>query len=175
MREHLTLFIDGSVEPVSKRGCGAYMIIPTHKIHSLTEAERKPLIKVVRFSSTSSTECEVLTLMKVLQDNLINWSKDKKIHITVYTDSQNLASLPKRKIRLQKNDYMSRNRFKTLKNSELYKKFYRLTEQIDCEIIKIKGHSPLKEKSHIDHIFKEVDRASRKALRDDINNKDEKP
>ena len=83
----------------------------------------------------------------------------------VYTDSQNIIGLPGRRDALEQNEYLSA-KGKRLNNYKLYQAFYALTDRIDCDFIKVKGHSASKFKDDMDRIFALVDRASRKALKD---------
>ncbi len=50
----------------------------------------------------------------------------------------------------------------------IYKKFFKITDRIDCEFIKVKGHKKSSTKNEIDNIFTLVDKATRNALREYI-------
>ena len=89
--------------------------------------------------------------------------KEVKIVDTIYTDSQNIVSLPARRERLEKNSFKNR-RGKELKNATLYREFFTLFSKIGFEIIKLSGHPKGGDKSELDEIFALVDRGSRKAL-----------
>ena len=54
-----------------------------------------------------------------------------------------------------------------LNNYELYQEFYRITDPLDCEFVKVRGHQTSNQKDDTDRLFTLVDRASRKALRGD--------
>ena len=86
--------------------------------------------------------------------------------LTVYTDSQNIIGLMGRRERFEQNHYFSKKN-RRINNYLLYQEFYRLTDQLDCEFIKVRGHKVSSQKDVIDTIFALVDRASRKALRED--------
>ncbi len=60
---------------------------------------------------------------------------------------------------------MSRSN-KRIINHELYKEFYKITDLLDCEFVKVKGHKRQETKDEIDKIFTLVDKASRNALRE---------
>ena len=77
-----------------------------------------------------------------------------------------LVGLPGRRARLEQNDYCS-NKNRRLNNYELYQEFYRLTDRLDFELVKVRGHQVAKQKDAFDRLFTLVDRASRKALRED--------
>lgn len=156
--ETLILLIDGSVHTQSKIGYGAYL--------ALTELGLPPdslaaQVKVKRFEFTSSTKLELQTLIWGLSD-----IKASGRRVMVYTDSQNIIGLPGRRSRLEQNEYRSKN-MKLIANAALYKEFFSITDQLNCEFIKLHGHLPSDQKEPIDRLFTLVDRASRNALRED--------
>ncbi|MBI9071359.1 MAG: hypothetical protein JEY94_07155 [Melioribacteraceae bacterium] len=158
--KELLLFTDGSVNTKTKVGYGARIIV--FKTELCSESVKvKVLTK--RFEDTSSTKLEIETLLWALRD-----IPNGNLKIIIYTDSQNIIGLEQRRSRLEKNSYYSKNN-KLLKNHELYKEFYRLTDKLDCEFIKVAGHQKKVTKNEIDNIFTLVDKASRRALREDSN------
>jgi ribonuclease HI len=83
--------------------------------------------------------------------------------VIVYTDSQNIMGLQGRRDRFEQNDYRSKKNIR-LHNYELYQEFYRMIDQLDCELVKVRGHQVSNHKDDIDRLFTLVDRASRNAL-----------
>ena len=154
----LILFTDGSVNTQSNIGYGAYLVVSES---GLSLDSLKTRVKVRRFEHTSSTKLELQTLLWALGDIQALGSK-----VIVYTDSQNIMGLQERRDRFEQNDYRSKKN-KRLNNYELYQKFYRMTDQLDCELVKVRGHQVSNQKDDIDWLFTLVDRASRKALRED--------
>lgn len=149
------LFTDGSVNTKSKMGCGAYLVVDDNNdnIELLK-------VKITFFKNTSSTKLELQTLLWAL-NNLLNI--DNKIFI--YTDSQNIIGLGNRRKKLEENNFYS-GKGKRLNNYELYQQFYKLSDQLNFELIKVEGHLISSKKSNIDKLFSIVDKASRKALRE---------
>ncbi len=156
--DDLMLLTDGSVNIQSKVGYGAYLTVsePALSLDLLREN-----VKVKRFENTSSTKLELQTLLWALSD--IQALGDR---VTVYTDSQNIIGLPGRRERFEKNDYRSK-KGRHLNNYELYQDFYKMTDQLNCEFVKVRGHKVSNQKDDIDRLFTLVDRASRNALRVD--------
>ncbi len=154
----LMLLTDGSVNTQSNIGYGAYLAVSEYglSLDSLREC-----VKVRRFEHTSSTKLELQTLLWALTD--IQTLEGKVI---VYTDSQNIMGLQGRRDRFEQNDYRSKKN-KRINNYELYREFYRMTDQLDCEFVKVRGHQVSNKKDDIDRLFTLVDRASRNALRGD--------
>lgn len=152
----LLLFTDGSVNVQQKTGCGAYLCISES---DAGKQDLKTLVKTKLFENTSSTKLELQTLLWALSE--ID-SSNKKLY--VYTDSQNIAGLLERRVRLERNDYKS-GKGVPLNNEKLYRGFFTCLDATDCQIIKVKGHKPGREKSNIERVFSIVDKAARKGLR----------
>jgi ribonuclease HI len=156
----VSLFTDGSVDPQSKVGYGAYFSIPDHQ---LTLENAVAAVKVKRFTNTSSSKLELQCLLWALSQ-LPQFSS-----ITIYTDSQNIIGLPGRRERLESNDFRN-SKHERLRNYELYKEFYGMTNEAHFRFIKVKGHRKSNQKDHIDKLFTLVDQAAREALRNDEGN-----
>jgi ribonuclease HI len=152
----IMLFSDGSVNTKSKTGYGACLVVSD--IELSLEILRNN-VKIKRFGQTSSTKLELQTLLWAL-DAIKNFEG----RIIIYTDSQNIIRLPQKREQLESSNYYSKKN-KRLNNFELYQEFYRITDKLNCEVIKVRGHQKSKEKDNIDNLFTLVDRASRKALR----------
>lgn len=153
----LKLFTDGSVNTKLKIGFGAILFVST-EIFDFDKL--KSQVQLKRFEETSSTKLEIQTLLWALS----NLPKiDGKI--IIYTDSQNIIGLPKRRDKLEKNNYSSKKN-KLIKNHLLYKDFFNLIDTFNCEFVQVNGHKSSSQKDEIDQIFTLVDRASRNAFRD---------
>jgi ribonuclease HI len=156
--DELMLFADGSVNTHSNIGYGAYLAVSER---GLSLDSLRPRVKVRRFEHTSSTKLELQTLLWALGD-----IQALRSRVIVYTDSQNIIGLQGRRDRLEQNDYRSKKN-RRLNNYKLYQEFYRMTDQLDCEFVKVRGHQVSNQKDDIDRLFTLVDRASRNALRGD--------
>ena len=150
------LFTDGSVNTQTNIGYGAYLLVSEC---GLPLDSLKTRVKVRRFEHTSSTKLELQALLWALNDIQAVAGR-----IIVYTDSQNIISLQGRRDRFEQNDYSSKKN-KRLRNYELYQKFYRMTDQLKLEFVKIPGHRGSGQMDDIGRLFTLVDRASRDALR----------
>ncbi len=158
--KELLLFTDGSVDSASKVGYGAYLLLAKTTVLDPFD-ELSSQIKVQRFEQTSSTRLELQTLLWALGE-----VQTTECKLTIFSDSQNIISLPGRRQRLEQYDYRSKQN-RQLNNYQLYKDFFRLTDRLNCELIKVHGHRAAQQKNIIEDIFALVDRASRKALRKD--------
>lgn len=155
----LLLFTDGSAHPQLKIGYGAYLAFDDP--HCSTET-LQDMIKIRRFENTSSSRLELQTMLWALED--VGY---KGKEITIYTDSQAILGLAARRKRIEENNYRSKSG-NALKNADLYQRFFRMIDQLDCLIMKVKGHLPAKRKDKIDRLFKLVDKAARKALKREL-------
>ena len=152
------LFTDGSVNTQSNIGYGAYLTVSERGL-SLNSVRTS--VKVRRFEHTSSTKLELQTLLWALNDIQALGRK-----VILYTDSQNILGLQGRREQFEQNDYRSKKN-KRLNNYGLYQEFYRMIDQLDCELVKVRGHQVSNQKDDIDRLFTLVDRASRNALKGD--------
>jgi len=160
---HLQIFTDGSVNTKLKVGYGAYFVVSGLNV---SIDLLKDTVKVRRFLQTSSTKLELQTLLWAISETVILVNRSD-IVLTVYTDSQNIISLPGRRGRLEQSNYFS-GKNKRLNNYRLYQEFYRLTSQLNCRFVKVVGHKASGKKDKIDRLFGLVDQVSRHALREDF-------
>lgn len=155
----ICIFTDGSVHPQTNIGYGAYLIIDEDKLENNVLPKD---INTKRFENTSSTKLELETLL---------WAFDEidleNCKIIVYTDCQNIIGLNSRREKLERTSYISKTN-KLIKNHELYKELYKNIDLTQVEFVKVKGHKKKSEKDNIDKIFTLVDKASRSALRDNL-------
>jgi len=157
-KKTLYLFTDGSVNPQEKIGYGAYLLLTQEQLDLQYLNEE---VQLKRFENTSSTKLEVETLLWALKNHEL-----KNNHMIIYTDCQNILGLKDRRKRFEENDYYTK-KHKRIANHELYKQFYILTDELDCEFVKVKGHKAKDKKDKIDKIFTLVDKGSRNALREE--------
>lgn len=155
----LFLFTDASVDPQTKIGYGAYLLIPEFSLEAPI-SKHKTSVKTKKFKDTTSSKLELETLLWALGK-----IPTKKCKIIVYTDCQNIISLKAREERIVKNNYMSRKNT-LIRNHKLYRKFYNITDRYECDFIKVKGHKKTEDKDMVDTFFTLVDKASREALRE---------
>ena len=153
----LFLFTDASVDPKTGIGYGAYLLLHEFELEAPLP---KLKIRVKRFEDTTSSKLELETFLWGLSE-----IPRYNLKIVAYTDSQNIISLKDREQRIKMNNYLTKKNT-LIKNHELYKKFYEVTDFYDCDIIKVKGHKKSEDKNEVDRYFTLVDRASREALRE---------
>lgn len=160
---HIQVFTDGSVNTQLKVGYAAYLIV-TDQNSPLDQLKNS--VKIKRFENTSSTKLELQSLLWSLEE-VVSLNSQSDMLVTLYTDSQNIISLPERRASLEQNDFFT-SKNKRLNNYQLYQEFYRLTSNKKFELVKVVGHQASSKKDHIDRVFGLVDKASRRALREEF-------
>lgn len=150
----IKLFTDGSVNPQSKIGFGAYLVADNFSTINFLQNT----IKIKKFENTSSTLLELQTLLWALDE--INTT----LPISIYTDCQNILGLKKRCETFENNGYLTKTN-RLIPHHELYKAFYEKIKLLNCEFIKVKGHKKTSKKDETERLFTLVDKASRNALR----------
>ncbi|NKB60885.1 MAG: ribonuclease H [Gammaproteobacteria bacterium] len=142
-------------------GYGAYLLVTRNELehcdidfHALRQR-----VKTKRFDHTSSTRLELQTLLWALTELSPIAGK-----IIVHTDSQNIITLPDRRRLLERRGFCSKKN-QPLKNQDLYRRFYFITDRIDMELVKVAGHKPVSMRADQDRLFALVDGASRRAAR----------
>jgi ribonuclease HI len=156
--EELMIFADGSADTRSRIGYGAYLSIDKR---GLSLDSLRSRVRVRRFENTSSTKLELQTLLWALSVVPVSGKR-----VILYTDSQNIMGLRGRRDHFEQNDYRSK-KSRRLNHYKLYQNFFRITDLLDCEFIKVRGHKISHQKDEMDILFTLVDRASRNALRGD--------
>ncbi len=160
-KQGLLLFSDGSVNPQTKVGYGAYLLLPASG-GLLEEVKVDGIVKTKCFTPTTSTKLELQTLLWAL-----GTLETVDCPLTIYTDSQNIVGLPQRRKQLEQNGFCNKAG-RCLNNAELYREFYRYVDRFECSFVKLSGHLPTRQKTEIDCLFSFVDKASRQALRDNV-------
>jgi ribonuclease HI len=159
-----SIFTDGSVNQKTKTGIGCYLILRTEEISELNQDEIKGKINHSYFTDTSSTKLEIQILLTALEC-ISNQHLSNKLCLNIYTDSQNIITLPTRREKLMQRNFRTGNGERELKNAELYKHFFDYLDRFNCPFIQVEGHKRTYEKSVIDLIFTLVDRESRRLSR----------
>ena len=165
LKEHFALFTDVSVNPGLKLGVGAHVKIPALFLEaSAGVIERSQItrqLKVRRFEGASSTRLELQTVLWALEEN----QRGPHGSLTIYSDSQCVAGLLKRKARLQAGGFLSKKTNRQLGNASLYQAFYEFHEESGFDIVKVAGHSGSRIQDSAHRIFSFVDKEARKALK----------
>jgi ribonuclease HI len=160
-----SLFTDASVDPRLKIGVGACLVLPAPFLNvpfpKIDKSEITGRISLRRFEDASSTKLEIETVLWALGEQ----KKRSKGKLNLYTDSQCIACLLKRKPGLMGRDFLSRKTNLPLRNAPLYRKFYAFHDELVFNIIQVDGHSRTSVRDTAHRIFSIVDREARRALK----------
>jgi hypothetical protein len=85
--------------------------------------------------------------------------------LDVYSDSQCVTGLLRRRSQLEMNRFCSSEKNRLLKNACLYRKFYEFHDTLGFEVVKVAGHVRSCSHDSIQRIFSFVDKEARKALK----------
>jgi ribonuclease HI len=161
------IFTDVSLHPQLRSGVGGFLVIPSSflvepsQIRTRDEVAERLVLR--RFEKTSSTELEVRTVLWALEEYLEEKGSVPG-NLRIYTDSQCVSSLLKRRPRLEAKAFISKRTDRPLKNAPLYRRFYQLYDELGFEVIQVAGHSRSSSQDPIHRIFSWIDREVRKAL-----------
>jgi ribonuclease HI len=165
LTEGFALFTDVSVSPGLKLGVGAYIMVPASFLETFAGVSGRPKItgriKVRRFEGTSSTRLELQTVLWALSEN----RQGPYGSLTIYSDSQCVSGLLKRKPRLLAGGFLSKKTNRQLGSASLYRTFYEFHDELGFHIVKVDGHSGSRVRDVAHRIFSFVDKEARKALK----------
>jgi len=165
---HFALFTDVSVCPQLKLGIGGYLLVQLpfleREPHNIEQCEVVAMIKSKRFEDTSSTKLEVQTVLWALEDSRKELTGLASGSLQIYTDSQCVAGLLRRRAVLKENNFIAKRSGRPLTNATLYRKFYAAYDQAGFRVIKVAGHSSAGSHDTVHRIFSYVDREVGRAL-----------
>lgn len=162
------LFTDVSLNPKLKLGVGAYLVVPAAFLevspHSIERSQITDQLVIQKFEGTSSTTLEVQAVLWSLEDYRSGLKGSKLWKLQVYSDSQCVAGLLRRRPGLEAKGFLSKRTSHQLKNACLYRRFYEFYDELGFEIIKVAGHTRSCSHNTVSRIFSLVDENVRKIL-----------
>ena len=159
----IAIFTDVSLDPRHKRGVGVCLVLPASL--PVDTSKIADQIKVRRFEETSSTKLEIRTVLWALGEYLRMPKISGQEKLSLYTDSQCVSGLLKRRPGLLAGNFISKGTNRPLRNSVLYREFFEVHDELGFEVIKVKGHSRTNSHDSAHRFFSLVDREARKELR----------
>ena len=159
--EGILIFVDGSVNKKNGVCAAARLEIKGNKLAAKDKFEAwasslEPITKIFSSEMTPS-QCELSAVIWALE-NCTNGQ------VLVFTDCQNVVKLPGRRNKLEACDFQNK-RGEKLKNADLYRVFFQKMDETSCVFKKVRGHLKKKEMTVYERVFKEVDKASRRATK----------
>lgn len=166
--DSFALFTDISVNPQTQNGVGGYLLLPISYLDNdpldINRDDVAKRLTTKNFNDTSSTRLEVQTVLWALEDLQNRFSDNALKNLMIYTDSQCVVGLLKRREQLVLNDFIA-NSGKLLSNALLYREFYTAHDRFSFQLFKVPGHSRSGSQTTIQRIFSYVDREVRSVLK----------
>jgi ribonuclease HI len=154
----IKIVTDGSANPKYRIGAWASYII-TDKEEKILHGTRE---------NTTQHVMELEAAIKSLE--YLQFASKNVLKVEIYTDSEYVLNLIKRKDKLIANNFRSK-KGKETKNSHLIRQFYEYLRGFDVRLKKVEGHTK-KGISEITDYHREVDKLSRKLVRQEIKKAD---
>lgn len=154
MQEGVTeIYTDGSCHTQHKTGTWVAIIF--------TGAKKKILSGIVK--NTTHNRMELLAVVEAIEYTKTHYGNVTSVKI--YTDSQYVTGLPKRKEKITAIDFTTA-KGNLLQNADLVKTFFEKLSSLSVELVKIKAHQ---KKTDILNYNREADILSRKLLRNAVD------
>ncbi|MBN2803907.1 MAG: hypothetical protein JXR91_12515 [Deltaproteobacteria bacterium] len=169
---YFQIFSDASFSNELKTGVGGFVIIASNK-GAKVFGDDDFAVHTFSFTEQNNIRCEFRALFEGLAQlkstladklNLSNNTISEHVELTIFTDCRTISDLPRRRERLEANNFLSKKTKTQLANADLYIEFFKLYDQFLPTIHWIKGHIPKNERTYINKIFSTVDQATRKKL-----------
>ena len=172
------LYSDASFSKKHEQGVIGFMLFLDDEDHR-TNNFKKAQIETKQLNLSSNVQGEFKAMIegiKAVKRHIEYLNKDLNvkrtdIQVIAFTDSEAIFKIQKRRIKLEASNFISKKKNAPLSNTDIYKEFYLIYDQIKPQINWIKGHCKAKDKSFIDKNFSFLDQKVRKHLRSIINSK----
>lgn len=165
--QRFELFTDGSFDPQSGLGVGAYLLLV--ESHDLESCEK---VATNSIAASSCARLELMTLLWALDQCAKKCEAVPSDHapsLVIYTDSKTIVELDGRRARLEAKQFASGRTGLPLSNGDLYQEFFRVRDRLSRSFVLtftwVKGHSKKGVETREQAIFARVDREARQVLR----------
>ena len=158
------LYTDASFNRESQIAVSGYLLFKNSQDHDAGINDQS-IIQTVSFQETTNIRAEIRGMLNALVKLEEFQAKDPKGEIKIYTDCQTITHLLSRRKNLEASGFISNRKQEVLPNADLYKKFFTLYDQVNPEIMWVKGHSAYQGNNLIRENFRYIDKLVRKKLR----------
>ena len=163
------LFTDASLHAKLSCGVGAFLVLPAAVLAMQAGARAATdffnRLRFQKFATTSSTALEVQTALWALETYREEYNEAGEGRLQLYSDSQCIAGLLKRRAALEHNNFCSKRNKRELNNTNLYRRYFELYDAQDFDVIKVTGHTRPSSRDTAHSVFSFLDREVRRALR----------
>lgn len=158
------LFTDVSVDPQQRRGVGACLLLALPLAAAPDLGLLSGQLRFRQFTDTSSTMLELQTVLWGVELFREQTVEPEFGALRVHTDSQCVAGLFGRRVRLEAGGYNSARSGSLLANAALYREFYAAADALGFEVVKLAGHTATAGLDREQRLFTLVDRGARREL-----------
>ncbi len=159
------IYSDASYSKTYNLAIIGYAIFPSSHEHE-TVPLSETNICILQVPENNNIRAEIRGVITALQ------SCPKGSKVVLYTDCKTVCDLPKRREKLEANNFISKSKGLTLLNADIYQEFYLNFDRLNPELKWVKGHSPKNSKlTQVQKNFSYLDKAVRMSLRKAIENK----
>ena len=167
----VAIFTDASLHAKLSCGVGAFLVLPAATLDVLDmpagshSANFFDQLRFQRFAATSSTALELQTALWALESCRKEHTVSEVGRLKLYSDSQCIAGLLKRRADLERNAFCAKRSRRLLNNADLYRIYFELYDTQGFDVIKMTGHTCSSSRDTAHSIFSFLDREVRRALR----------
>ena len=165
----VALFTDASLHAKLSCGVGAFFVLPAAVLDMpagrSAAADFFDRLRFQRFAAASSTALEVQTALWALESYRKDCKGGDAGRLHLYSDSQCIAGLLKRRAALEHNDFCAKRSGRELNNATLYRRYFELYDAQGFDVIKVAGHTRTSSRDSAHSVFSFLDREVRRALR----------
>jgi ribonuclease HI len=162
------LFTDASLHAKLSCGVGVFLVLPIAMLDmpgGTGAADLLDRLRFQRFTTTSCTALEVQTALWALESYRKDYRGRDAGRLQLYSDSQCIAGLLKRRAALENNNFCAKRSKRELNNTNLYRRYFELYDAQGFDVIKMTGHTRSSSRDTAHSIFSFLDREVRRALR----------
>jgi hypothetical protein len=165
----VALFTDASLHAKLRCGVGAFLVLPA-AVLDISDGRSAAAVffdrlRFQRFAASSSTALEVQTALWALEFCHAEYKGCDTGRLHLYSDSQCIAGLLKRRAALEYTDFCAKRSGRELNNATLYRRYFELYDAQGFDVIKVAGHTRPSGRDTAHSVFSFLDREVRRALR----------
>ncbi|MFC1670120.1 RNase H family protein [Spirochaetota bacterium] len=154
LKKIINVYTDGSCNPVYKTGGWAAILI----------LDEKEILLEGKELNTTHNRMELISVIKALE--YIENTNIEGYKIIINSDSQYVVKLVDRKEKLLANMFFTKNG-NLIRNKDLVEKIFSYIDKMKIDFVKVRAHQ---KKSHLRNYNRDVDKISRKIVRENVKN-----
>jgi ribonuclease HI len=124
-------------------------------------------IKIMELDGENIARLEFISAIGALKEWKVEFQNLGPAELVLVIDCKAIANLLDRRERLEKSRFLSKRKGVELANADVYKEFLALFDELEPNILWVKGHAPKGARSQLQQLFSLVDKAARARLREE--------